>query len=258
VVQVDGGTDPYLHFEVRPGGKKSPKIDPKPLLDGWKLLEATAIYRASGKNALRPGGGSVGQILMMPKPQLQRLVLNDERIDIYECGRKDIRSGQIARPALAAMAYLAEVGLKPTITSLKCGHSYYTTSGSVSHHSSGNAFDVSRFNGQPVLGHQQRGGLTYQAIKRLMILQGKHQPTQLISLFSLGPPTLKMADHADHLHVGYKPLFGDNAKLGRQAASVLKSKQWHKLIDRLGDIDQPSVLSRPSKHSTSARRGRGD
>ena len=25
-------------------------IDPKPILDGWKLLESTAIYRAAGKN----------------------------------------------------------------------------------------------------------------------------------------------------------------------------------------------------------------
>ena len=33
---------------VQPAGKDAPQIDPKPILDGWKLLEATAVYRAAG------------------------------------------------------------------------------------------------------------------------------------------------------------------------------------------------------------------
>ena len=33
---------------IRPAGKNAPYIDPKPILDGWKLLEATAVYRAAG------------------------------------------------------------------------------------------------------------------------------------------------------------------------------------------------------------------
>ena len=43
---------PYLKFEIRPAGRGAPRIDPKPILDGWKLLESTAIYRAKGKNPL--------------------------------------------------------------------------------------------------------------------------------------------------------------------------------------------------------------
>ena len=43
----------HLRFAIRPAGKGAPSIDPKPILDGWKLLEATSIYRASGRNALR-------------------------------------------------------------------------------------------------------------------------------------------------------------------------------------------------------------
>ena len=41
---------PRTHFAIRPAGRGAPKIDPKPILDGWKLLEATAIYRAAGKD----------------------------------------------------------------------------------------------------------------------------------------------------------------------------------------------------------------
>ena len=70
------------------------------------------------------------------------------------------RSGQIDRRVLATLAYLAESGLKPTVTSLKCGHGVYTSSGNVSHHSSGNAVDIAQINGIPILGHQEPGGVT--------------------------------------------------------------------------------------------------
>ena len=41
---------PHVLFELRPAGRGAPRVDPKPILDGWKLLESTAIYRAKGKN----------------------------------------------------------------------------------------------------------------------------------------------------------------------------------------------------------------
>ncbi len=69
----------HLLFEIRPAGKGAPRIDPKPILDGWKLLESTAIYRAAGKNpffgpdAKNP---SIGQILLMSKESLQHRVLD--------------------------------------------------------------------------------------------------------------------------------------------------------------------------------------
>ena len=100
---------------------------------------------------------SIGQILLLPKPLLEKRVLSDERIEVYECGRDDIRSGQIDRRVLATLAYLAESGLRPTVTSLKCGHGFYTSSGNVSEHSSGNAVDIAMINGIPILGHQEPG-----------------------------------------------------------------------------------------------------
>ncbi len=255
VGRPDVGKAAHLEFAIRPGGKGAPEIDPKPILDGWKLLEATAIYRASGRNVLHGGDGdgfSIGQILLMSKPLLERRVLADERIDIYGCGRDDIRSGQIDRRVLAGMAYLAESGMRPTITSLKCGHSFFTSSGSVSHHSSGNAMDIAQINGVPILGHQERGGITEQAVRRLMALQGTMAPDQIISLFDIGGATFAMGDHADHIHVGFSPMFGSNGKLGQQALAVLKPGQWSDLIAQLREIENPVVPTSPSKYSLPA------
>ena len=44
--------DPHVRFEIRPAGKGAPRIDPKPILDGWKLLESTAVYRAPDSGPL--------------------------------------------------------------------------------------------------------------------------------------------------------------------------------------------------------------
>ena len=40
----------HLSFAIQPAGRGAPQINPKPILDGWKLLEATALYRAAGKD----------------------------------------------------------------------------------------------------------------------------------------------------------------------------------------------------------------
>ena len=42
-------------------------------------------------------------------------------------------------------------------------------------------------------------------IKTLLQLQGTMQPHQIISLMTLGGPSFAMADHYDHIHVGYYP-----------------------------------------------------
>jgi hypothetical protein len=261
---------PHVYFEIRPAGRGAPLIDPKPILDGWKLLETTAIYRAKGKNPFfgpDAASASVGQILLMSKEQLAQRVLADPGIDIYSCGRQDIRAGVIDRRVLATLAFLSASGLKPTVTALRCGHSYYTTTGNVSEHSFGDAVDIAKINGIPILGHQGPGSITDITVRRLLTLQGTLKPHQIITLMTYQGTdnTLAMADHADHIHVGFRPLYGTNTKLGQQLAQVLKPTQWIKLIDRINAISNPTVLTRPSKyaikvgHSASAARShRGD
>jgi hypothetical protein len=241
----------HIYFQIRPAGKGAPMIDPKPILDGWKLLEATAIYRASGRNALYDPNGSdnlsIGQVMLLPKSVLEKRVLEDPRLDIYAGGREDIRTGQIDRRVLATLEYLAESGFNSTVTALKTGHGYLTASGNVSEHSSGNAVDIAMVNGIPILGHQEPGGIADQVVHRLMLLQGTMQPHQIISLLDYGANTFAMSDHADHIHIGFKPLFGNNSKLGLQALAVLKPGQWNNLVQRLSKIDNPVVPTKPSK-----------
>jgi hypothetical protein len=82
------------------------------------------------------------------------------------------------------------------------------------------------------------------------------RPDQIISLLDLGHNTLAMGDHADHIHVGFRPRFGENRKLGRQALAVLKPGQWSDLLSRLRRIENPSVPTKPSRYSIPADRRR--
>jgi murein DD-endopeptidase MepM/ murein hydrolase activator NlpD len=247
-------TATHVLFEIRPAGKGAPRVDPKPILDGWKLLESTAIYRAAGKNpffgpdAKNP---SIGQVLLMSKETLQRRVLNSPNITVYACGRRDIEAGEIDRRVLATLEFLAASGLKPTVSSLHCGHSYLSSSGNVSEHSTGTATDIAAINGIPILGHQGPGSITDITIRRLLTLQGAMKPHQIISLMTFPGTdnTLSLPDHNDHIHVGFRPLFGANPKLGSQLNAVLQPGQWAKLMKRLGTIENPTVATTPSKYS---------
>ena len=251
---------PHLLFEIRPAGRGAPRIDPKPILDGWKLLESTEVYRAKGKNALFGADADaeldIGQIMLMSKETLARRVLADHRITIYGCGASDIRSGAIDRRVLATLEFLASSGLRPTVSSLKCGHGYMTTSGNVSEHSTGTAVDIAAINGINIYGHQGPGSIADVTIQRLLTLQGTMKPHQIISLmtFKDADNTLAMADHDDHIHVGWRPLYGENKQAAKQINAILKPNQWIKLIGRLSEIDNPTVPTAPSKYSTKVKR----
>ncbi|MCK9248283.1 MAG: hypothetical protein M0P31_04810, partial [Solirubrobacteraceae bacterium] len=58
-----------------------------------------------------------------------------------------------------------------------------------------------------------------------------------------------LPDHDDHIHVGFQPQFTENGKLGKQVTQILKPGQWIKLIDRIGQIENPTVMDTPSKYA---------
>ena len=244
----------HLEFMIQPAGKDAPYIDPKPILDGWKLLEATAVYRAAGvdpffgRDAKNP---TIGQILLMSKEQLQTRVLEDPNVQIYACGRRDIQSGAIDRRILAATEFLSASGLKPDISGLKCGATRNGSGGVDSAGSTGASVDIAAINGIPIQGHQGPGSITDVVVRRLLTLQGAMQPDEIVSLMSYkGQPTaLSLPDHANRIQVAFTPLYGINKKLSAEVGSVLQPNQWTKLINHLSQINEPIVPISPSKYA---------
>jgi hypothetical protein len=147
---------------------------------------------------------------------------------------------------LAVLEYLRSKGFTLTITALKCGHSYLTSSGNVSEHSTGDAVDIAEINGVPVTGHQGPGTLADELIKDVLQLQGVMHPHQVISLEDLpGETSFALPDHYDHVHIGYHPLASETSE--ETFSELLKPSQWQRLITRLGQIENPEVPIKPSK-----------
>jgi hypothetical protein len=52
-------------------------------------------------------------------------------------------------------------------------------------------------------GHQQPGSITETAVRNVLLLPSELRPLQVISLLGLGGPSFPLANHYDHIHVGY-------------------------------------------------------
>jgi hypothetical protein len=239
-----------MTFSIQPGGEDAPQIDPKPFLDGWKLLAASNIYGANGKDRFADRLG-VGGVLLLSKSALQRRVLSDPKISMGDCDRGDVANGSIDRRILATLSFLSEKGYELLISSMLCGReSSITTSGYVSNHTYGSAVDIAAINGQVITSSTQGpGSLTDIVAREVLSLQGTMAPDEVISLLDY-PQTagFAMGDHDDHLHVGFKPA-GDSPITGGSIAASLGAAQWRKLTERLGQIGNPEVATSPSESS---------
>jgi hypothetical protein len=67
----------------------------------------------------------------------------------------------------------------------------------------GRAVDIAAVHNISITGHQQPGGITEQAVRSVLMLPGAMLPAQVISLMGLGGPSFPLANHYDHIHVGY-------------------------------------------------------
>jgi hypothetical protein len=154
------------------------------------------LYHAVGLKALVRG-------FEWAKPSLSRRILNDSRISIYPGGRADIQAGRVNVRILALIAYLAEAHGQVTISCLISGHRLYARPGVVSAHIYGLAADISSLSGTSIFGHQQPGSVTEHAVRNILLLPAELQPRQVISLIGMGGPSFPLANHDDHIHVGY-------------------------------------------------------
>ena len=248
------GVSSHLYFMVQPAGRKAPFIDPKPILDGWKLLEATAVYRAAGVDPFFGPGAknpSVGQVLLMSKEQLTERALADPHVQIYACGRRDIEAGVIDRRVLATIEFLSASGLDPDVTGLSCGHTLTGSGGVDASGATGASVDISKINNIPVLGHQGTGSVTDITIRRLLTLQGSMRPDEIISdiAYKGQTNTLALPDHKNRIQIVFTPDYGSNPKLAKQIKSILQPGQWIQLINRISQIPEPVVPIAPSKYA---------
>jgi hypothetical protein len=161
-----------------------------------RTLALSRYHRAVGLSALVRG-------LEWAKPGLQKRVLKDERIQIYWGGREDIRSDHTDVRILVLLAYLAEAHGQVTVSSLTSGHGYFSRPGVVSAHMYGLAVDIAALGNVSMTGNQQPGSVTEDAVRNVLLLPSELRPMQVISLLGLGGPSFPMANHYDHIHVGF-------------------------------------------------------
>ena len=155
------------------------------------------LYRAVGLQALVHGYD-------WAKPHLEKQILNDRRISIYPGGRADIQHHRVNVRVLALIAYLAQAHGQVTVSCLISGHRLYARPGVVSAHIYGLAADIATLGGVSILGHQQPdNSITEKAVRNILLLPAEMQPRQVISLLGLGGPSFPLANHYDHIHVGY-------------------------------------------------------
>jgi hypothetical protein len=161
-----------------------------------QVLALARYDRAVGLRALVRG-------LESSKPRLERRILRDERIEIYAGGRADIAAHRVNVRILVLIRYLRVTFKQATVSSLFTGHRYFARPGVVSAHMSGLAVDIAGVAWTPISGHQAPNGLTERAVKAILLLPAELQPQQVISLLGLGGPSFPLADHYDHIHIGY-------------------------------------------------------
>jgi hypothetical protein len=161
--------------------------------------KATALARydrAVGLDALVNG-------LEASKAAIASRVLSDPSISIYQGGRNDIVANKIDVRVLAMIAYLRESFGSVTVSCLFSGHRLYARPGVVSAHIYGRAVDISAIGGVPIQGHQQPGGITERTVREILEAPAEVMPRQVISLLGLGGPSFPLADHYNHIHIGY-------------------------------------------------------
>ena len=161
-----------------------------------RTIALARYHRAVGLRALVRG-------LEWAKPMLVKRTLRDKRVSVYGGGRSDLFNDRIDVRVVVMIRYLAEAHDQVTVSCLKSGHRLFARPGVVSAHVYGLAVDIAALGGQSIIGHQQPGSVTEKAVRNILLLPAEVRPVQVISLLGLGGPSFPLANHDDHIHVGF-------------------------------------------------------
>jgi hypothetical protein len=161
-----------------------------------RTIALARYHRAVGLAALVRG-------LEWAKPLLTKRLLRDKRVSIYSGGRGDLLAGRIDVRVIVLIRFLAEAHGQVTVSCLESGHRLFARPGVVSAHIYGLAVDIAALGGQSIMGHQQPGSVTEEAVRNMLLLPAEVRPVQVISLIGLGGPSFPLANHDDHIHAGF-------------------------------------------------------
>jgi hypothetical protein len=271
-----GASAGQLRFAVRPAGD-SATIDPQPLLQNWRQLDA-ALHPKGSKGTDTLLGATAVDALSMSKGALERAVLADPGIQLDACARRDIAGGTVGKRVLAALLFLSRSGLQPTVSGLRCPRGGDTTSGlsvvsgagasagsalrsaaqQAATHGGGLAVDITAINDIPIAGHQGPGSVTDVAIRTLLSLHGQFAPQRIVSLMQYpeAPSTRALPTAWNHIHVEFAPVratasahaaaAGPSAASPLAASGELNEAQWSQLIERIATLPKPVVSVAPS------------
>jgi len=249
---------PHIFFQIRPAGAGAPLIDPKPILDGWVALEETSIFRAKGENPFLATSPTVGQVLLESQQQLEPQVLHasspegDGGIHLGTCARQDVQEGRVDKRVLAMLEYLSVSGLRPSISGLPCAPATpAAAAANVSAGDTAKAVEITAINGIPIAGHQGPGSLADETVRKLLMLQGISRPLRIVSTMSYpgAAAAITSPSASAAIHVAFGALGVGAAHAASLAASGLAPNEWIELVDRLGEIPDPTVAG---GHSSAA------
>jgi murein DD-endopeptidase MepM/ murein hydrolase activator NlpD len=235
---------PHIVFQVRPAGAGAPLIDPKPILDGWVALEDTSIFRAKGENPFLATSPTVGQVLLESKQQLEPQVLHGGGVQLGGCARQDVQEGRVDKRVLAMLEYLSVSGLRPTVSGLPCAaRTPAALAANAPAKAGAEAVDITAVNGVPIAGHQGAGSLADTTVRKLLMLQGLARPRRIVSLMSYPGAAAALASPSARaaIHVAFGTLGAGGARSAALSASGLTPNEWIELLDRLGEIPDPTV-----------------
>jgi len=252
---VGSGVEPHMVFQIRPAGIGTTLVDPKPILDGWVKLQSSSVIKAKGRDPFAKISATPGQALLESKTQLEQQVPREASIHLATCERRLIADGRVDRRVLATLAFLSASGLHPSVSSRTCSASTsarhlggpLATAVSAS---AGDALDISKIDGIPVVGPAGEASVATLALRKLAALQGVMKPLQIASAIHLlgAPHTSILPAYAGVIHISFAP--SQSAQAHAAAADPgLTPAEWLKLVARLGQVPDPNVSAKPSAAS---------
>ncbi len=166
-----------------------------------RVAALAAYYYAVGTAGTEQG-------LAEAQRALEAAVLESEDVHTYAGGASDVELHRIDPRVLMVVRYLQASFGSVRVSSLITGHRVFSASGNVSAHVFGRAVDIAELGGVNIIDHQGPGSITERAVRLLLMLPKEVAPRQIISLIDLDGPTsntgsFALADHWDHIHVGY-------------------------------------------------------